>query len=487
VACAGFDRAFIESESRISLTRDHCACTRVVAQKPDPLDAAAMTPNGSLYYNNAVEFMNNLPLEQKKRFRGVCQRSGFASLAVIPVRYRDRVLGAIHLADEREGMVPLKAVEFLERIALIIGEALYRFGIEEEQMRLASALESSADAVVITEPESGTIQYVNPAFEQITGYNKEEVLGRTVHFIETGRNSEEFYRGLREELRKKGVWRGQFMNRKKDGSLYFEDCTFSPVRDASGQIINFISVRRDVTEKLRLESIAESVNTMNNIGYIFSGVRHEIGNPINSAKMSLSVLQHKLDTASKESVRNYVDRALSEIGRVEQLLKNLRNYNLYETPELADLDLAAFLEKFFQLISEDFEKKGVTITREVHPDARWAIADPRALQQVLLNIITNAADALAGREAPTITITVTKKSGRMLLQVADNGCGMTEQQLKDLFKPFYTSKHHGTGLGLVIVKKMLARMNGEIEVTSLPGQGTTVHISLPEGTHARTP
>jgi PAS domain S-box-containing protein len=308
VACDGFDSAFIESESRISLTRDHCACTRVVAGEPDPLDAPAMTPNGSLYYNNAVAFMDGLPPEQKNRFRGVCQRSGFASLAVIPVRYRDRVLGAIHLADEREGMVPLKAVEFLERIALIIGEALYRFGIEEEQMRLASALESSADAVVITEPESGTIQYVNPAFEQITGYNKEEVLGRTVHFIETGRNSEEFYRGLREELRKKGVWRGQFMNRKKDGSLYFEDCTFSPVRDASGQIINFISVRRDVTEKLRLESIAESVNTMNNIGYIFSGVRHEIGNPINSAKMSLSVLQHKLDTASKESVRNYVDR-----------------------------------------------------------------------------------------------------------------------------------------------------------------------------------
>ncbi len=89
------------------------------------------------------------------------------------------------------------------------------------------------------------------------------------------------------------------MSKKKDGTLYFEDCTFSPVRDEAGEIINFISVKRDVTEKLRLESIAESVNTMNNIGYVFSGVRHEIGNPINSAKMSLSVLQHKLDTASE--------------------------------------------------------------------------------------------------------------------------------------------------------------------------------------------
>jgi PAS domain S-box-containing protein len=487
VACAGFDSAFIESEDRVSLTRDHCACTRVVAGEPDPLDAAAMTPNGSLYYNDAVAFMNDLPPEQKTRFRGVCQRSGFSSIAVIPVRHRDRVLGALHLADERKGVFPLQTVEFLERIALIIGETLGRFSVEEEQVRLASALESSADAVVITEPSAGAILYVNRAFEQITGYTKEEALGRTVHFLETGRHPEEFYRELRETLRRSGVWRGQFMNRKKDGSLYFEDCTFSPVRDEAGQVINFISVRRDVTEKLRLESIAESVNTMNSIGYVFSGVRHEIGNPINSAKMSLSVLQHKLDTASKEAVRGYVDRALSEIGRVEQLLKNLRNYNLYETPELADLDMSAFLEKFLKLISEDFEKKGIAITRVVRPDAPWAVADPRALQQVLLNIITNAGDALAGCAAPAITISVTRKFGRVLLQITDNGCGMTEQQLQDLFKPFYTSKHHGTGLGLVIVKKMLTRMNGEIELTSLPGRGTTVHITLPEGTNGRTP
>jgi PAS domain S-box-containing protein len=482
-ACAGFDDGFIASESRVSLTRDHCACTRVVAGERDPLDASALTPNGSLYYNNAAAFVDNLSPDEK-RFRGVCHRSGFASIAVIPIRYRDMVLGAIHLADDRPGMVPLQAVEFIEYLAFIIGEALYRFSIEEEQVRLASALESSADAVVITDPVSGAIQYVNHAFERITGYTKEEAMGRTLHFLESGRHSEEYFRELRDSLRRDGVWRGQFMNRKKDGSLYFEDCTFSPVRDQSGQIVNFISVRRDVTEKLRLESIAESVNTMNNIGYVFSGVRHEIGNPINSAKMSLSVLQHKLDTASKEAVRNYVDRALGEIGRVEQLLKNLRNYNLYETPELADLDLSAFLDKFLRLISEDFGKKGIAITVDVRPGCRWAFADPRALQQVLLNIITNAADALAGREAPTIAITVTRKLGQVLLQVADNGSGMTEQQRLDLFKPFYTSKHHGTGLGLVIVKKMLARMNGDIEIASLPGQGTTVNITLPEGTDA---
>ncbi len=478
---SGFDERFIETENLLSLDRDHCVCTRVVTGAPYPLDSSAMTKNGSFYYNNSVEYVNSLPPEQRKMYRGLCQQRGFLSIAVVPIRYRDAILGALHIADEREGMVPEQSVEFLERIALIIGEALYRFGIEEEQVRLASALQSSADAVVITEPQSGAIQYVNHAFEVITGYTKNETLGRTLHFLESDRNSEEHYRKLREALRRDGVWRGQLVNKRKDGSLYFEDCTFSPVRDSSGQIINFVSVRRDVTEKLRLEAIAESVNTMDNIGYVFSGVRHEIGNPINSAKMSLNVLQRKLDTASKEVIKDYVERALSEIGRVEQLLKNLRNYNLYETPDLQNMDLNAFIQKFFQLVNEDFAQKGIVLRHEVHRDAEWVVADPRALQQVLLNLFTNAADALTGRPSPEIVVTILNKFGQVLLQIADNGSGITEKQQQSLFKPFYTSKPHGTGLGLVIVRKMVVRMHGKIELSSTPGQGTMVNIYLPEG------
>ncbi len=98
--------------------------------------------------------------------------------------------------------------------------------------------------------------------------------------------------------------------------------------------------------------------------------------------------------------------------------------------------------------------------------------------------MTNAADALAGRTNPEIVISVSKKSGRILLLIADNGCGMTEKQQQDMFKPFYTSKPHGTGLGLVIVKKMLTRMDSDIDITSALDRGTTVTIYLPEGQDA---
>jgi PAS domain S-box-containing protein len=483
VTCSGFDSSFIESESRLSLAEDHCACTRVISGVLDPADATSTTLHGSLYYNSAIGFLDKLPESQKKMYRGICQQRGFNSIVVVPVRYRDTILGAIHLADEREGMFPLKTVEFLERIALIIGEALYRFSIEEQQVRLASAVESTAEAVVITETTAGKIQYVNSAFELITGYTKEEVIGKTLHFLDSGRYTSEFYEGLRETLAREGVWRGLMMNKRKDGTPYYEDCTISPVWGSSGELLNFVSLKRDVTEKMRLESIAESVSTMDSIGYIFSGVRHEIGNPINSINMILGLMKAKLPTLSQEAIVDYLDRIIGQIARVEFLLRSLKTFNMFESQEPQDLQIASFLEQFLPLVRGDFAKKGIELDLKLNEHAEMLRADPRALQQVLLNLLTNASDAVTDIKHPKVVLGVFKSGGMVHIQVEDNGCGIPEDKMKDIFKPFYTTKAKGTGLGLVIVKKMLTNMNGTIELESRMEQGTLVTISLPEGKH----
>jgi PAS domain S-box-containing protein len=483
VTCAGFDSSFIDSESTLSLGGDQCACTRVVSGILDPEDASAVTARGSLYYNNAVEFLENLPAVKKNRFRGTCQQRGFNSIVVVPIRYRDQILGALHLADAREGMFPLKTVESLEDMALIIGEALYRFSVEEQQARLASAVDSTAEAVVVTEPLAGKIQYVNAAFEQITGYSKDEVLGKTLHFMDSGRQTAEFYRELRETLKSKGVWRGVQIIKKKEGTQYYEDCTISPVWGASGELLNFVFLKRDVTEKMRLESIAESVSTMDSIGYIFSGVRHEIGNPINSINMILGLLKAKLPTLPQEAIVDYVDRIFGQISRVEFLLRSLKSFNMYESQETQDLDIADFMDQFLPLVREDLTKKGIDLDLTLEPGTNRICADPRALQQVLLNILTNASDAVSKTERPKIGLHIFKSGSRVNVQIEDNGSGIPEDKMKDLFKPFYTTKTKGTGLGLVIVKKMLTKMNGTIEVKSRQDGGTAVTISLPEETH----
>lgn len=348
---------------------------------------------------------------------------------------------------------------------------------EEERIRLAAAVESAGDAVVISDPR-GIIQYVNPAFAKITGYTRDEVVGRDLHFLDSDRRDDLFSRGMREAMKgEEGVWTGRVTSRKKDGTLYEEECTFSPIKDTSGEIINFVFLKRDITEKLRLESIAQSMDTMNNIGYIFSGVRHEIGNPLNAVMMTLGLLKDKIDTYDKATIEQYIDRALSNCDKVAFLLQSLRSFNMYERPELQVLEVADFLRQFLALVEEDFEKKGITI--DTFMDAERVYADPRALQQVLLNVFTNAADALTGRDDPKITVSVARAGSMVRIRVRDNGCGIPEDRLKDLFKPFHTSKVHGNGLGLVIVKKMLTMMNGTVSVTSRKDEGTIVEILIP--------
>jgi signal transduction histidine kinase len=140
------------------------------------------------------------------------------------------------------------------------------------------------------------------------------------------------------------------------------------------------------------------------------------------------------------------------------------------------------MNKFLVLVRGDFSlRRGIELVLSLDPDVEFCLADPRALQQILLNLFSNAADACEGREAPKIEIMISRSRGMVHFRIADNGRGMSEEQQNDLFKPFYTTKNHGTGLGLVIVKKMLSSMNSEIEVFSRKDEGTKVDIFIPEG------
>jgi PAS domain S-box-containing protein len=150
----GFSQTFWEKENRISVHRDQCACIRVVAGDPDPQDLPMMTPNGSFHCDNTFKFVGQLSEEEKTRFRGVCIENGFLSVSIVPIRYRDKVLGAIHLADEREGQLPLKGMTFIESVAPLIGEAINRFNLEEEIRESENRLRTlSSQLLTIQETE----------------------------------------------------------------------------------------------------------------------------------------------------------------------------------------------------------------------------------------------------------------------------------------------------------------------------------------------
>ncbi len=236
---------------------------------------------------------------------------------------------------------------------------------------------------------------------------------------------------------------------------------------------------RDITEKQRLESIAQAINAMDNLGFIFSGIRHEIGNPLNSLKMALTALQKNHVQESRESLDEYVARALADVGRMEYLLKSLKAFSLYERVELHEMSLVEFMEKFIALVEHDFHACGIRIRTAIPLDIGQVKIDERALHQALLNIFNNAAEALKGRREPVIHITTQKRGELVWLRIRDNGCGIKPEQKKHLFQPFNTSKPQGNGLGLVITRKLLAMMNGDIAIDSWPQRGTEVRVSLP--------
>ena len=251
-------------------------------------------------------------------------------------------------------------------------------------------------------------------------------------------------------------------------------CTIYPV-----SATHYCLFLRDVTEKNRLESIAQAVNTMDNIGFIFSGIRHEIGNPLNSIKMTISVLRKNLDRFSKETISEYIERTASEVARIEYLLKALRNFSMFEKLDIKEHDLGVFLAKLADLVSHDFEKQGITLIINPLTEALQALIDPRALHQALLNLLSNAADALEERPRPQVRISARRSDGLIWLTVEDNGCGIAPEQQKLLFQPFCTNKAEGNGLGLVITQKLLAKMNASLEIRSTEQVGTAVHIAIP--------
>ncbi len=237
---------------------------------------------------------------------------------------------------------------------------------------------------------------------------------------------------------------------------------------------------QDITDRHRLAAIDEATEMMNNIGCLFSGIRHEIGNPLNSIKMALTVLQKNIHKYSPEEIDVYFDRISGEICKMETLLKSLKSFSMFETPRISDIDLAMFFDNLMQLLGADIHAKKVEVRLEFAPDAKRIMVDPRALQHVTMNLMANAVDAMAETPNPLLLVQSQSRGNVILLSITDNGCGMSEELKRDVFKPFFTTKPNGTGLGLVISNKMLTQMHCGIELLSEKGVGTTFHLTLPK-------
>ena len=333
---------------------------------------------------------------------------------------------------------------------------------------LASIFETTREGLVVTdaqlEPPGPRIVAVNPAFSRISGYPPEEVMGRTPRLLQGPRTDPKVLGTLRKTLRAGKIFRGETYNYRKNGEEFLMSWYIQGMKSSEGEVTHYLGVQRDVTFERKMESIARSKTFANSLGFLVAGLRHELGNPVNSVKTAIGLVTKFSEQLAPEAIHEHLGGALQEISRIEYLLKTLKTFSFKEQVEVVELRLDRFLERFLRFVRLSFKEEGIRLEIEGIEPGLTVSADPRALHQVLINLVANAIDAVRSREDPYVRISAAARRGWAEIVIDDNGVGISKSELEGLFAPFHSSKPGGTGLGLMLSRQLVSEMGGELGV-----------------------
>ncbi|MBK9989843.1 MAG: PAS domain S-box protein [Verrucomicrobia bacterium] len=439
-----------------------------------------------------------------------CKDAGLRSFASLPLLVEGELIGVLGL-----GSVAVRDFSgqslFLEAIASTISLSLRNANLLEQvrqhateleresegrrkaeaAMRLqASALEATANAIMITDRD-GLIQWVNPAWTRLTGYPAAEVIGQNPRILKSGRQDQAFYAGFWSRILSGEVVQGVVVNRRKDGTLYHEHETITPLTDAAGRITHFIAIKQDITEQLALEEQLRQSQKMDAIGQLAGGVAHDFNNLLTVIQGNASIA--RMSDATDGERLAALDDIGSATARAATLTRQLLAFSRRQEIQPRTLDLneavTGITRMLQRLIGED-----VQLLLRLHSRPVFVRADPGMIDQVLMNLAVNARDAMPSGGELTIATCLVQPGGerhhrhpemlpttQACLRVVDTGCGIPPEVISRIFEPFFTTKGpgKGTGLGLATVFGIVRQHGGFIDVTSEPGAGTTFEVLLP--------
>ncbi len=372
----------------------------------------------------------------------------------------------------------------------VVRDITERKKAEAEHERLMAAIEQAAEIVIITDVES-TIQYVNPAFEQITGYTRNEAIGRNPRMLQSGEQDDAFYKEMWDTLTRGETWSGRFINKKKDETLYTEEATISPVHDASGQTVNYVAVKRDITHEIKLEEQFRQAQKMEAVGQLAGGIAHDFNNLLQVINGYSELALGNLNADHPAFGR--VEEVARAGKRAATLVRQLLAFSRQQVLDMRDVNLNDVVADLMKMIRRVIGEH-ITLDVLAGHDLGIVRADPGQIEQILMNLCVNARDAMAG--GGTIVIETSNvridevycktrpwaEPGQfVLLSVTDTGCGMDKETLANVFEPFFTTKDvgAGTGLGLSTVYGLVKQHEGMVDVYSEVGTGTTFNIYLP--------
>lgn len=361
---------------------------------------------------------------------------------------------------------------------------------------LSTAIEQAAETVVITDTK-GIIEYANPAFQNISGYSRDEALGKSSSMLKSGKQDAKFYQEMWRIISSGQVWQGRFKNKRKDGSLYEEEVVISPVRDNSGNIVNYVSVKRDITHEIELEQQVRQSQKLKAIGQFAHKVAHDFTNVLmmilGNAELAKKVLPKDSDALQ------FIHEITAAANRITSFVAELMAFAHPSPPRTTNIllhKIVSGIEEILRKATEPAIKLNISIK---DPNVKVKV-DSSQIEQVIVHIVDNAVDSMPKGGTLTIEVSSTRTSADdalllpaslradkdpqqdyAILTIRDTGCGMTEEAQTRIFEPFFTTKKNkqNVGLGLSMVYKMVEQHDGQITISSAPDQGSTFRIFLP--------
>lgn len=486
---------------------DALALARAVLRS-SPLGIIACDPEGNTVLASesaAVIIGTDVPTLLRQNFRELESRGGNglrdAAEKAMASGVETNFDGELSTCFGRSLWVKAQFVPFDYRdgrhLLLLFSNETANHRASDELHLLHAAVRAAPSAWFITDAE-GVIEWVNPAFTQITGFAAAEAIGQTPRLLRSGRHDPGFYRAFWETIRRGDVWSGEICNRRKDGSLYDEHMTVAPVRDAQGVVRHFVAIKQDVSERKRLEQQVTRTQRLESIGLLASGIAHDLNNVLTPILLSTELLRTRYPAAEATKFLDTVETAAQRgAGIVRQVLTFARGM---DGGERAAVQPRYLLKDLIHLIEETFPRN-IEITHDIPRAVNAVIGDLTQLHQVMLNLAVNARDAMPQGGHLTLaarncTVTAGSAAAAQLkpgeyvaLVVTDTGTGISPEVLDHMFEPFYTTKPRGkgTGLGLSTVYGIVRSHGGMIDVQTRLGHGSTFEVWLPAAPVERAP
>jgi len=410
---------------------------------------------------------------------------GTRSQLTVPIVIENAVAGVIVLESPKRGGFTQEHADFVEHLAehaaVAMSNARLYQRLRESEERYRAYVENVPDAIWETDPK-GRYTYWSPQVESLTGYSPEELLGHTPYdFLVHPDETEDLKNRLRrmtEDARQEYVLRHHAL--RKDGSVFQMEVSIRPMWDEYGRPISYGGVARDVSEQIQLQEQLVQSAKLSAIGQMISGVAHELNNPLTTVMGYTQLLQAgDLDESVKADLQKIYDDAL----RAQRIVQDLLTFARQKKPQRAPTDINEAIERTLALRSYELKVENIEIVTELQENLPWTMADGYQLQQVFLNIVNNASQAMSQQEGAGVLAVRSECIGEDTIRVtfSDTGPGIPPQVLTRIFDPFFTTKDvgMGTGLGLSVSHGIIQEHGGRIWAESDPGGGSVFVIELP--------